>query len=89
MSGATSYRVERSTDGSTYSVLSSTVTGTTYTDNAVSPLGEYYYRVIGQNANIEGVLGTPIFAATPAASALPSPWKSQDIGSVGGTGASG
>ena len=51
LSGATSYRVERSTDGSNYSVIAASVAGTTYADNTVSPMTEYYYRVFAANAN--------------------------------------
>ena len=85
--GATSYRIERSTDGSTFTTLASNVSATNYTDNTVVPLGEYYYRVVGVNANIEGVPSAVVFAAAPAAAALPTPWLTQDIGSVGGSGA--
>ena len=44
----TGYLVQRSTDGVNYTnvaVLSSSVTS--YTDNAVTPLGQYYYLVSG------------------------------------------
>ena len=86
--GATSYRVERSTDGATYSVLSSTVSGTTYTDNAVSPLGEVLlpgdrpereHRRRARHADFRRHSGRIGYA---------NPWNSQDIGGVGGTGAS-
>jgi fibronectin type 3 domain-containing protein len=86
---ATSYRVERSTDNSTFTVLASNVSVTNYSDTSVTALGEYYYRVIGMNANIESVTSGVIFAAAPAAAALPNSWTSQDIGAVGGTGAAG
>lgn len=87
VTGATSYRVERSTDGTSFSTLS-TVTTLTYADNTVSAMNEYYYRVVGINSLTEGTSST-IFAATPQQAALPLPWSSQDIGTVGGTGASG
>jgi regulation of enolase protein 1 (concanavalin A-like superfamily) len=88
--GATGYRIERSTDGTTFSTLTTVGSVTSYADNSVSPLGEYYYRVVALNALSESVSGTAtIFAATPAAAALPSPWLSADIGSVAGTGAAG
>jgi len=90
LSSATGYRIERSTDGTTYSTLARVGSVTTYADTSVSPLGEYYYRVIATNATAEGsnpVL--PIFAGVPAATALPTPWTSADIGNVPATGAAG
>jgi len=90
IAGETSYRIERSTDGSSYSTLATVNANiTTYTDNTVAALGEFYYRVVAVSASTEGIWPTPLFAAAPAASALPSPWVSQDIGSVNGTGAAG
>ncbi|MCC6125341.1 MAG: cadherin domain-containing protein, partial [Pirellulales bacterium] len=86
VAGATSYRIERSTNGSSYTTINSSFAGTTYTDNSVSPTTEYYYRVTALNSNIEGVASS-IFAASPAPAALPTPWLTQDIGGVGGTGA--
>ncbi len=86
VAGAASYRIERSTDGITYSTLASNLSNTGYSDNAVTPLGEYYYRVLGVNSDTEGVLSTVIFTAAPAAAALPTPWLTADIGSVGGAG---
>ncbi|MFM7205654.1 MAG: autotransporter-associated beta strand repeat-containing protein [Planctomycetaceae bacterium] len=90
VTAATGYRIERSTDGSTFSTLGSVAGDVlTYSDATVTPLGEYYYRVIATNATAEGVNpALPIFAAAPAA-ALPAPWSSADIGNVPGTGASG
>ena len=90
LTGATGYRIERSTDGTTFSTLASVGNVTTYSDTTVAPLGEYYYRVIATNATAEGTNPTlPIFAAVPASAALPAPWTSVDIGNVVGTGASG
>jgi len=91
VTGATGYRIERSTDGTTFSALGSVGSGVlTYSDTTVAPLGEYYYRVIATNATAEGTNpALPIFAAAPAATALPTPWASADIGSVPGTGAAG
>ncbi len=91
VTAATGYRIERSTDGSTFSTLGSVGTGVlTYSDTTVSALGEYYYRVIATNAVSEGVNpALPIFAAAPAATGLPAPWTSADIGTIPGTGAAG
>ena len=87
---ATGYRIERSTDGTTFAPLASVAGGVlTYTDTAVQPLGKYFYRVIGTTAVTEGTNPTAIFAAAPAATPPPAPWSSADIGSVSGTGATG
>jgi regulation of enolase protein 1 (concanavalin A-like superfamily) len=86
--GATSYRVERSTDGYNYSVLA-TQAGTSYSNTGLTPLRAYYYRVVGVNSQTESAPATPIFAATPATSPLPSPWNTTDVGGVGGSGAAG
>lgn len=90
VAGAADYLVERSTDGSTFTTLS-TVAGTSYTDNTVSSLQAYYYRVTGQNTtnNTKSQNSATIFGATPATSPLPNPWQQTDIGGVGGPGAAG
>jgi regulation of enolase protein 1 (concanavalin A-like superfamily) len=86
----TGYRIERSTDGIAFSSLGMVGANVTaYTDSAVTPLMECYYRVIGAYPLTETLPPTPIFAAAAAAAALPSAWLSQDIGAVGGAGAAG
>ncbi len=85
----TGYVVQRSTDGTNYStldVLGSNVTN--YTDNAVSPLGQYYYLVMGTNSVGLGLPQT-IFAASPPVVTVPAPWQNRDVGAVLGQGASG
>lgn len=90
IAGATGYRIERATDGSTFTTLANVAsTSVTYSDTSVVPLGEYYYRVIATNATTEGTNPIAIFAAAPAAASLPAPWTSTDIGNVVGTGAAG
>ena len=88
VSEASGYRIDRSTDGINYSTLP-TVTNTSYSDPNVTPLGEYYYRVTGFNTSTQSAAPTGIFAAVPAATPLPGTWLAQDIGSVGGPGATG
>lgn len=86
----TGYVVQRSTDGTNYSSLA--LLGgntTTYTDNAVTPLGEYYYRVQGTNSFGSGLAAPAIFAASKPVVAVPAPWQYQDVGGVLGRGASG
>ena len=85
----TSYVVQRSTDGVHFSSIASVGAGVTnYTDNSVTPLGQYYYRVLGTNVVGLGNIAQ-IFAASPPAVALPGPWQAQDVGAVSGNGASG
>lgn len=79
--GATSYQVERSNDRSTWTTVSASQTGLTFTDNNVVSLEKYYYRVTPLNSTAPGE-DAIIFAATPASAAqqLPSGWTSSDIG---------
>jgi len=80
VTAATSYRVERSTDGgTTYSTLASGVTSTSYTDASVTWGQEYYYRVVGVNSLTESLDPSSSVHAT----VLPDPWATQDIGAVG------
>ena len=89
MATETGYRIERSTDGDSYSTLATVGANvTTYTDSTVKPLTEYYYRVVGTKGAAESTDATPIFTATPPSTLLRSPWLSLDVGTVSG-GASG
>jgi regulation of enolase protein 1 (concanavalin A-like superfamily) len=89
VAGATGYRLERWTLANGWQTVSSSWNGTTYTDNSVSPLGQYFYAVTARNALSESESGVTVFAASPATTSLPAGWSSQDIGSVGGSGAAG
>ena len=89
IAGATNYRIERSTDNITFTSLATVGAVLTYSDTTVTPLNAYYYRVTGTNTLTEGFAPAAIFAASPATTALPSPWQSQDIGAIGGSGAAG
>ena len=84
------YVIQRSTDGATYVTVTNYSSSTTnYTDNAVAPLGQYYYRVRGTNAVGLGIASSAIFAASPPVVPVPAPWSAQDVGVVLGRGASG
>jgi len=90
VANATGYRIERSSVGTTFSTLASVGAGVlSYSDSSVQPLVEYYYRVIATNATAQGTNPLAIFAGVPAATGLPKPWTSADIGKVPGTGAAG
>lgn len=82
---AATYRVQRSNNNLDWDTVA-TITGTTYEDNTVQPVREYYYRVVALNGASQGLLGTTIFAASPAATVLPAGWTGRDIGTVGGSG---
>ena len=76
------YQVERSTDGTTFTLLASPNANTTaYTDAAVATGTTYTYRVRAVNAaGPSAYSGTA--SATPSVVALPAPWKDADVGSV-------
>ena len=84
------YRIERSADGSSFAPVGTVGKDvTSYTDNTVTPLNEFYYRVVAINNYSESTSASSVvFGATPdASSPLPSGWTGQDIGAVGGPGA--
>jgi fibronectin type 3 domain-containing protein len=71
------YRVERSTDGVTYTVLA-TPTVTTYTDNTVAPGTTYTYRVLARNSSSVALsplsyasATTPVANHPPVLTAIP------------------
>lgn len=88
VTSATGYRIQRSSDGTNFTNLI-TVSTPGYVDATVSPLTEYYYRVAAVNQYSESVSQPNVFAATPPATPIGSPWTNADIGSVGGRGAAG
>jgi fibronectin type 3 domain-containing protein len=76
VTGATGYRVERSLDNSSFSILTSNTTATTYADNSVSPGTTYYYRVTAIKSGLtESAAPSAVISATPpgAASASTAP----------------
>lgn len=87
---ATGYRIERSTNGTSFTTLTTAAAGTTtYSDASVAVLGKYYYRLVALNGTTAGNPSPTIFTAAPAAVALPKPWVTVDVGSVLGEGATG
>ena len=85
VSGAASYRVERSTNGGATFTTLATVTGaTSYTDTTVSPSTTYYYRVAGQNGSSQGVSPWQYVIVTTPAGQSPqvAPIPDQTIPSV-------
>lgn len=89
LTNETGYRLERSTDGSTFStVLSVAANTTTATISGLSALTRYYFRLRALDSNSTAGQQSSAFAATPAADALPAGWTGADIGTVPGIGAS-
>ncbi len=90
VSAATSYRIERSTNGTSFTTLATVAAGTlAYTDATVAVLGKYYYRVVAINGTTVADPSSTIFTAAPRTAALPAPWTAADIGSVAGEGTTG
>jgi len=65
------------------------ITTTSFTDSNLDPLTEYHYRVIGFNANGAASQTAEVFGSSGPTTPVSSPWISQEIGAVGGTGAAG
>jgi hypothetical protein len=63
----TAYTVERSTDGSTFSVLTSTLPANTqsYSDTSVAPLKLYYYRVKATNGTVSSDYSNVVSTTSP------------------------
>ena len=87
VTGATGYRVDRSTDRTTWTSVGTTPGVTTFTDTTAAALTHYYYRVVGTTSLTQGAYSNVVFFATPAATELPAGWTDADLGSVGGSGA--
>ncbi|MEA2707533.1 MAG: hypothetical protein QOF78_134 [Phycisphaerales bacterium] len=82
---ATGYRVERSVDGTNFSTLANVAANiSSYTDNTVTPLNKYFYRVAATNALTESVTAASAKIATPSATPLPTGWATTDIGATPG-----
>ncbi len=85
LSGASSYRVKRSTvKGGPYTTIKTGLGSTSYTDTSVVNGTVYYYVVTAiksgsetDNSNEESAIPT---------AGLPSPWNTKDVGSVGDSG---
>lgn len=82
IAGETGYRIERSTNGSSFSTIATVGANvTTFTNTALAPETEYYYRVVGTLPGSESISGGNIvMAGTPPTTPIPSPWLSTDIG---------
>jgi fibronectin type 3 domain-containing protein len=84
--GATSYRVKRSTaSGGPYTTVGTGVSATTYIDSGLATGATYFYVVTAVNAG--GESGNSNQASiTLTGGGLPSPWTNVDVGAVGASG---
>ena len=86
--GATSYRIDRSTDKTSWATVGTTTGATIFTDTtATTALTHYYYRVVGTATGTQSGYSAVVFCATPSATANPAEWTDADVGTVGGSGA--
>jgi hypothetical protein len=83
------YHVYRASQDHGAGTLVGAVTpGTTTFVDANTPIGRYLYFVAAYNPIADGTVSNTVVAvATPASTGLPSPWVTQDFGSVGYAGA--
>src|SRR5206468_995753 len=84
--GATSYKIQRSPDGSTGWAQVGTTTTTSFTDTGLSPATTYFYRVVASNNNGDSPPSSSVSATT--ASLLPYSQAPQGnwVGTYGASG---
>ena len=81
--GATSYMIRRSFNiGGPYTTIATSVIGTTFSDTTVQSGPTYHYVV----AAVSATNGSANSAEATASIPLPTPWITQDIGSLGSAG---
>ena len=89
IAGETGYRIERSTDRTTWGAVGTVgANATTITDTTTAPLTRYYYRIIPTTGTGDGLVGAILPVATRNSVASATPWISADVGVTGGAGAS-
>ncbi len=84
ISGDNGYRIERSTDATTFTSVGTVGANvTSYTQFGLATQTEYYYRVVGINLGTESINPSAVaMAATLPSTPIPAPWLSLDIGTV-------
>lgn len=83
------FQLERSENGTTgWSQIATLPSNTTsYSDNGLTASKTYYYRILASNSTGSSAYSSVASATTKsAASSLPSPWQTQDVGAVAATG---
>jgi len=85
-SGASSYKIQRSPDGSTGWTQVGTSTTTAFTDTGLSPSTTYYYRVLASNTAGDSAPSSVALATTAAGLAYSQPPQGNWVGSYGADG---
>jgi fibronectin type 3 domain-containing protein len=75
VAGASSYNILRGLVSGNESLtpLQANISGTTFTDSAVSGVGTYYYLVAAVNASGQGAISQEVSARSPSVVGLPAP----------------
>lgn len=84
--GATSYKVQRSPDGTTGWTQVGTSTSTTFTDSGLTPSTAYYYRVIASNSVGDSDPSNVASATTPVGLSYSQAPQGSWVGAYGGDG---
>ena len=82
----TSYQIERSSDGVTYTTVASGLTGTTFTDTPGGNVSGLYYEIMAFNGQTDSAAPSPIqvtLAAATATTPLRSDWLGRKPGCDG------
>src|SRR5439155_19104046 len=83
----TRYRIERSQDGATFTIVAALpADSTSYTDPGLSPSTHYWYRVTAVNVAGDSPPSNVADATTTGSGGGTSGWRDQDIGTVSASG---
>ncbi|TMC80330.1 MAG: fibronectin type III domain-containing protein, partial [Chloroflexi bacterium] len=85
-SGAASYKVQRSADGSTGWTQVGSSAGTSFTDSGLSASTTYFYRVLASNSVGDSAPSNVASATTPGALAYSQPPQGSWVGTYGADG---
>ena len=85
-SGASGYRLQRSSDGGSSWVNASTTTSTAFSDTGLGPASTYFYRVFATNAGGDSAPSASVNATTLSAGQCPCTiWSASTIPAVAST----
>ena len=85
-SGATTYKIQRSADGSTGWAQVGASAGTTFTDVGLTPSTTYFYRVVASNGSGDSGPSNVVSATTPGALAYSQSPQGSWVGTYGADG---